>query len=279
MPTISVNEIKRIKSLASKKFRDMYGEFTVEGEKMVAEAVSSSFAVEKIWRRDEIGEEAMSRISQLSSPSPVLAVVRKPENVSLDTGMQIREALMSAAEPAGKDISNAGKGTGTADDAVSGRRLSGLYLALDTMRDPGNLGTVLRIADWFGINAVFASPDTVDVFNPKVVQSTMGAIFRVRFHYADIPDLAKTVLDAGGKVYGTFLDGRNIYSTGLDCGTASPVLIVIGNESEGISDEVASLVSDRLFIPPYPADDPGSESLNAAVATAVTVAEFRRRSM
>ena len=92
MPTISVNEIKRIKSLASKKFRDMYGEFTVEGEKMVAEAVSSSFAVEKIWRRDEIGEEAMSRISQLSSPSPVLAVVRKPANVSLDTGMQIREA-------------------------------------------------------------------------------------------------------------------------------------------------------------------------------------------
>lgn len=279
MPTISVNEIKRIKSLASKKFRDKYGEFTVEGEKMVAEAVSSSFAVEKIWRRDEIGEEAMSRISQLSSPSPVLAVVRKPENVSLDTGMQIREALMSAAEPAGKDISNAGKGTGTADDAVSGRRLSGLYLALDTMRDPGNLGTVLRIADWFGINAVFASPDTVDVFNPKVVQSTMGAIFRVRFHYAAIPDLAKTVLDAGGKVYGTFLDGRNIYSADLDCGTASPVLIVIGNESEGISDEVARLVSDRLFIPPYPADDPGSESLNAAVATAVTVAEFRRRSM
>lgn len=257
----------------------MYGEFTVEGEKMVAEAVSSSFAVEKIWRRNEIGEEAMSRISQLSSPSPVLAVVRKPENVSLDTGMQIREALMSAAEPAGKDISNAGKGTGTADDAISDRRLSGLYLALDTMRDPGNLGTVLRIADWFGINAVFASPDTVDVFNPKVVQSTMGAIFRVRFHYADIPDLAKTVLDAGGKVYGTFLDGRNIYSTGLDCGTASPVLIVIGNESEGISAEVSSLVSDRLFIPPYPADDPGSESLNAAVATAVTVAEFRRRSM
>ena len=279
MPTISVNEIKRIKSLASKKFRDMYGEFTVEGEKMVAEAVSSSFAVEKIWRRDEIGEEAMSRISQLSSPSPVLAVVRKPENVSLDTGMQIREALMSAAEPAGKDISNAGKGTGTADDAISGRRLSGLYLALDTMRDPGNLGTVLRIADWFGINAVFASPDTVDVFNPKVVQSTMGAIFRVRFHYADIPDLAKTVLDAGGKVYGTFLDGRNIYSADLDCGTASPVLIVIGNESDGISAEVARLVSDRLFIPPYPADDPGSESLNAAVATAVTVAEFRRRSM
>ena len=231
MPTISVNEIKRIKSLASKKFRDMYGEFTVEGEKMVAEAVSSSFAVEKIWRRDEIGEEAMSRISQLSSPSPVLAVVRKPENVSLDTGMQIREALMSAAEPAGKDISNAGKGTGTADDAISGRRLSGLYLALDTMRDPGNLGTVLRIADWFGINAVFASPDTVDVFNPKVVQSTMGAIFRVRFHYCDLESVCKGFMEAGGRVYGTFLDGKDIRAGGLHHVGEARVLLHDGTQT------------------------------------------------
>lgn len=276
---ISNNEIKHIRSLASKKFRDMYGEFVAEGEKMVSEAVASSFAVENIWRRDEIGEEAMSRISQLSSPSPVLAVVRKPENVSLETGRQISGALMTAAKPKDKDIRNADEDSGSVhDSSVSGRRLSGLYLALDSMRDPGNLGTVLRIADWFGINAVFASPDTVDVFNPKVVQATMGAIFRVRFHYTDIPSLAKTVLDAGGKVYGTFLDGRNIYNADLDCGSTSPVLIVIGNESEGISAEVARLVSDRLFIPPYPSDDPGSESLNAAVATAITVSEFRRRS-
>ena len=153
----------------------------------------------------------------------------------------------------------------------------GLFLALDSIRDPGNLGTILRIADWFGIDAVFASPDTVDVFNPKVVQSTMGAIFRVRFHYADIPALAGTVLDAGGKVYGTFLDGNDIYSSEIDTGTSAPAVIVIGNESDGISPAVAGLVSDRLYIPPYPAGDPGSESLNAAVATAVTVAEFRRR--
>ena len=105
----------------------------------------------------------------------------------------------------------------------------------------------------------------------------MGAIFRVRFHYADIPMLARSVINAGGHVYGTFLDGGSIYSSELDCGASAPSVIVIGNESEGISPQVSALVSGRLFIPPYPADDPGSESLNAAVATAVTVAEFRRR--
>ena len=242
-PSLSNNEIKRIKSLSQKKFRDEYSLFVAEGEKIVDEALRSGYEIEAVYRREEIGEDRMSRISQLSSPSPVLAVIRKPAQEQIQIPSK------------------------------------GLFLGLDSLRDPGNLGTVIRIADWFGINAIFASYDTVDVFNPKVVQSTMGAIFRVRFHYADIPAIAKTVLDVGGKVYGTFLDGRNIYSADLDCGTASPVLIVIGNESEGISDEVARLVSDRLFIPPYPADDPGSESLNAAVATAVTVAEFRRRSM
>lgn len=250
MDGISNNEIKRIRSLSAKKFRDQYGLFTVEGEKMVAEAAASSFTVEKTYRKDEIGDEAMSRISQLSSPSPVLAVVRRPDGLHLRDIEDIRQALC---------------GTG------------GLYLALDSIRDPGNLGTILRIADWFGIDAVFASPDTVDVFNPKVVQSTMGAIFRVRFHYADIPALAGTVLDAGGTVYGTFLDGNDIYSSEIDAGTSAPAVIVIGNESDGISPAVAGLVSDRLYIPPYPAGDAGSESLNAAVATAVTVAEFRRR--
>lgn len=252
---ISNAEIKRIKSLALKKFRDQEGLFTVEGEKMVSEALESSFHVEKIYRTEEIGQEAMSRISTLSSPSPVLATVRKPEDLILESRAQLLASLIPphAVKPAG------------------------LFLALDTIRDPGNLGTILRIADWFGADAVFASPDTVDVFNPKVVQATMGAIFRVRFHYADIPALAEAAIEAGGHVYGTFLDGENIYRKNLDCGMDSPSVIVIGNESAGISPEVASLITERLFIPPYPADDPGSESLNAAVATAVTVAEFRRR--
>ena len=251
MAGISNNEIKRVKALQQKKFRDETGLFTVEGEKMVDEAVASPFKVENIYRREDIGEDAMKRISALSSPSPVLAVVRKPEDIYINDVSKLTSLLSKG----------------------------GLYLALDTIRDPGNLGTILRIADWFGIDAVFATKDTVDVFNPKVVQSTMGAIFRVKMHYVDLPALSDVVLTAGGKIFGTFLDGLNIYSRPLDNGDEAPVLIVIGNESEGISPAMAKLVTDRLYIPPYPADDPGSESLNAAVATALTVAEFRRRTM
>jgi TrmH family RNA methyltransferase len=251
MAGISNNEIKRVKALQQKKFRDETGLFTVEGEKMVDEAVASPFKVENIYRREDIGEDAMKRISALSSPSPVLAVVRKPEDIYINDVSKLTSLLSKG----------------------------GLYLALDTIRDPGNLGTILRIADWFGIDAVFATKDTVDVFNPKVVQATMGAIFRVKMHYVDLPALSDVILTAGGKIFGTFLDGLNIYSRPLDNGDEAPVLIVIGNESEGISPAMAKLVTDRLYIPPYPADDPGSESLNAAVATALTVAEFRRRTM
>lgn len=249
MSGISNNEIKKIKSLQQKKFRDETGLFTVEGEKMVEEAVRSPFHVEGIYHRNDIGEEAMGRISALSSPSPVLAVLRKPDDIYVNDLSRL-ESLLS-------------KG--------------GLYLALDTIRDPGNLGTILRIADWFGIDAVFATKDTVDVFNPKVVQATMGAVFRVKMHYVDLPELSKRILASGGKIYGTFLDGLDIYERPLDSGSDAPSVIVIGNESEGISSVMASLVSDRLYIPPYPAGEPGSESLNAAVATAITVAEFRRR--
>lgn len=247
--SISANEIKRVRSLSDKKFRDRYGLFCVEGEKMVDEALRSGFDVETVYRKDEIGEEQMGRISSLSSPSPALAVVRKPQDINLSSDTALSGAL--------------------------GR--SGLYLALDTIRDPGNLGTILRVADWFGIDAVFAAPDSVDVFNPKVVQATMGAIFRVKFHYAEIPALCRAAVSAGGNVYGTFLDGSDMYEKQLNTGKDSPSVIVIGNESNGISDEVAGLVSDRLYIPPYPKNDTGSESLNAAVATAITVAEFRRR--
>ncbi|MCQ2165726.1 MAG: RNA methyltransferase [Bacteroidales bacterium] len=237
---LSVNEIKSVRSLSSKKFRDESGLFIVEGEKMVDEALHSRFEVVKVYRREEVGEETMSRLSQLSTPSPVLAVLRKP-----------------APQPVKVE--------------------KGLYLALDSIRDPGNLGTILRIADWFGIKSVVATPDTVEVFNPKVVQATMGAIFRVDFHYTELTSFARDVLEAGGRVYGTFLDGRNIYSRDLATGADSPSVIVIGNESNGISDAMASLVSDRLYIPPFPEGAQTSESLNAAVATAVTVAEFRRR--
>lgn len=251
MAHVSNNEIKKVKSLQQKKFRDETGLFVVEGGKMVAEAEKSHFKVEAVYHRDMVGDEAMKRMSSLASPSPALAVVRKPEDAYV-------------SDPA------------TLDEMLSG---GGLYLALDSIRDPGNLGTIIRIADWFGIKAIFAAPDTVDVFNPKVVQATMGAIFRVRMHYVDLPSLAGRIREMGGRIFGTFLDGEDMYRCPLDCGMDNPSVIVIGNESEGISDEVGALVTDRLYIPPYPADTPGSESLNAAIATAITVAEFRRRTL
>ena len=251
MASISNNEIKRIRSLQQKKFRDESGLFVVEGEKMVAEALASAFSVEEVYKRDEIGEEAMKRISSLSTPSPVLALVRKPSDIAPES-LGYFDSMLS--EP-------------------------GFYIGLDSIRDPGNLGTIIRIADWFGVDAVFASHDTGDIFNPKTVQATMGAIFRVKFHYVSMPGISDMILSHGGKVYGTFLDGENIYKRKLDTGADCPVMVVTGNESEGISDEVGSLVSDRLFIPPFPADVRGSESLNAAVATAITVAEFRRRTI
>ena len=250
MASISNNEIKKVKALSQKKFRDESGLFTVEGEKMVDEAVRSSFTVDKVYEADVIGEDTMARITSLSSPSPVLAIVRKPSDIYVEDVEEL-DALLAQG---------------------------GLFLALDTIRDPGNLGTILRIADWFGIKAVFATRDTVDVFNPKVVQATMGAIFRVRMHYVDLPALSKAVLSHGGHIFGTFLDGDNMYSKTLDDGSHSPSMIVIGNESNGLSESMSALVTDRLYIPPYPADQPGSESLNAAIATAITVAEFRRRS-
>lgn len=244
---VSNNEIKFVKSLEQKKYRDSNGMFVVEGEKMVEEALRSSFEVFRYYRASEIGYTAMSRMTLLTTPSPALAVLRKPADLDIQD-----LSYFSLPE-------------------------NGLFLALDGIRDPGNLGTILRIADWFGIDAVFASRDTVDVFNPKVVQSTMGAIFRVKFHYCDIARLSRFISLSGGDAYGTFLDGRDIYQKELNTGEKTKSLIVIGNESNGISQEVAATLTERLLIPPYPENDRGSESLNAAVATAVTVAEFRRR--
>lgn len=238
---ISKAEIKRIQSLRLKKYRDQSGLFVVEGEKMVQEALSSGFEVENVYRLEDIGGEAMSRITLLSSPSPALAVVRKKE------------------APSKREI----------DDLV---RSHPLCLALDSVRDPGNLGTIIRIADWFGIDAIFASHDTVELYNPKTVQATMGAIFRKKVIYCELPPLANKFTDLGMPVYGTFLDGADIYGEEL----TPEGLIVMGSESNGIGPEMAKKVSKRLFIPPYPRDAAGSESLNVAIATAVTCALFRR---
>ena len=244
MGTISANRIKFIRSLAQKKFRDEHSLFVAEGEKIVAEAQASGYKIEEIYRIEEIGAEAMARISNLSTPSPVLAVIKKPEFSAED--------IISALKPESK----------------------GLYLALDGVKDPGNLGTIIRIADWFGVEAIFASPGTVEVFNPKVVQATMGAIFRKKVIYTDLAELCTRFKSLGLPVYGTLLDGKNIYE-------ALPAdrkhgLVVMGSESFGISEQLRPHIDSKLFIPPYPADAVTSESLNVAIATAIICAEFRR---
>lgn len=238
---ISKAEIKRIQALRLKKNREEAGLFVVEGEKMVAEALAGGFEVENVYRIDDIGPEAMGRITMLSSPSPALAVVRMPAAPS-----EADIAALIAARP--------------------------LCLALDSVRDPGNLGTIVRIADWFGIDAIFASPDTVELYNPKVVQATMGAVFRRKVIYCDLPSVAGKFAAAGMPVYGTFLNGDDIYKETL----SKEGLIVMGSESNGIGPEMERLVSHRLYIPPYPREAAGSESLNVAIATAVTCALFRR---
>ena len=235
---ITKREIKEIRALAQKKFRDAEGLFVVEGEKLVAEALQSGYEVVKLFRTDEIGEEEMARISLLTHPSPALAVVRKPAETEF-------------VPPIGE-----------------------LILALDSLRDPGNVGTILRIADWFGIRTVLASPDTVEIYNPKVVQATMGAIFRVRVYICPLPETLATLRKQGIPVYGTFLQGDSLYGAPL----ARAGVIVLGSERDGISPAVEAVVSERLYIPPFPPGEaPGPESLNVATAAAIVCGEFRRR--
>ena len=169
----------------------------------------------------------------MDTPSPVLAVVRK----KLSPALVVRE---------------------------------GLCLGLDAVRDPGNMGTILRIADWFGVSAVYCSDDCVDIYNPKTVQSTMGAIFHKEVIYCNLSEACRAFASEGRKIYGTFLDGSDIYREQLN----SDAFVLMGNESNGISAEIASYVSGRLNIPSFGGS---AESLNVAVATAVTVSEFRRR--
>lgn len=245
------SEIAFVRSLSSKKERAASGLFVAEGEKLVGEMLASEFRVRKIFRcgeedRSEAGSvdtervspKEMERISALKTPTPVLALIELPRY------------RLSA-------------GTGTDD----------LALALDGVQDPGNLGTIVRLADWFGITDIVCSEASADCFNPKVVQATMGAILRVRVHYTDLGGFLRQAADAGLPVCGTFLEGENIYRASLP----EAGIVVMGNEGRGISDAAAATVTRKLFIPPYPADRRGSESLNVAMATGIVCAEFRRQ--
>lgn len=245
---------KTIQSLETIKGRRQTSLFMAEGTKCVLELLTAFelkyLIATRQWLDDnnninvnndkiiEAGRRDIKKISQLITPRDVIAIFKIPSVSKIPDDLR-----------------------------------SDLVLALDRVQDPGNLGTIIRIADWFGVHNIIASFDSVDCFNPKVVQATMGAIGRVKVHYVDSLSETLKSLSAFMPIYGTFLDGENIYKSSL----SSNGVIVMGNEGAGISEEVGRVITSRLLIPPYPHDSETVESLNVSMATAITVAEFRRR--
>lgn len=230
---ISKAQIKFIRSLQHKKFRDESGFFVAEGRKSIEE-LKKGFELVLEVNSSNATEEEISRMSGLKTPQGEIAVFKK---------------------------------------AASGEPVAGgeLTVVLDGIQDPGNLGTIIRTCDWFGVKQIVCSPDTADCYNPKVVQATMGALTRVRVVYTDLP----VWLDQQDvPVYGTLLDGKNMYETVK--GGSVKGIIVMGNEGNGISQAVRPYITHPLYIPSYPAGAETSESLNVAIATAVVLAEFRR---
>lgn len=249
---LSKATLKLISSLEQKKYRKESGLFVAEGGKCVNDLIVCGVKAEKILATEEwlathtlegglqatiVGEEELRRASFLRTPQGIIALLRQPE-YEIDL------------------------------EAPSKR----LCLALDDVQDPGNLGTIVRIADWFGIEEIYCSAGCADIYNPKTVQATMGAIGRIKIFYTHLPSFLAEAKKRT-PVYGTFLDGENMYGKELE----DRGIIVMGNEGKGISDECAQHIGERLFIPNYPEGRSTSESLNVSTATAIICSEFRRR--
>jgi TrmH family RNA methyltransferase len=237
---LSKNQIKWVHSLELKKNRNKEGLFVAEGPKVVGDLLRAGYVARSIFSTTErpnaqlITDDELRKLSFLQHPQEVLAVFEIP--------------LTSNPSPL----------------------TSNLSLALDGVQDPGNLGTIIRIADWFGIQTIFCSEGTADCYNPKVVQATMGSLAHVHILYIDLEVFLKSV---DCPIYGTLLDGQNIYQQELSTGG----IIVMGNEGNGISPAIRKLVTHKLLIPNYNTAGETAESLNVAIATAITCAEFRRR--
>jgi TrmH family RNA methyltransferase len=239
---VSKNQIKLITSLQQKKYRKQEQLFFAEGVKVVQELLNSNFELQDLFTTKQdfltvskdkvhaISDSELKKISALTTPNTCLAIFKIPK---------------------AKDFAE-----------------KGLIVALDDVRDPGNLGTIIRLCDWFGIETLFCSEETVDIYNPKVVQATMGSISRVNVVYGNLDAfLTKTKLS----VFGTFMDGKNIYQETLP----KEGIIVMGNEANGISEVVEKLVAERIAIPRF-GNLQVTESLNVATATAVILSEFKR---
>ena len=247
---LSKSKVKYIRSLEMKKYRNEYQTFVAEGNKMVSDMMGA-FPCELIiakpsWMATqgniptkellEADDDDLRKASFLKTPQDVLAVFKQPE-------YRLEDVCPSQS----------------------------LVLALDGVQDPGNLGTIIRMADWFGIEHIVCSMDTVDVYSPKVVQATMGALCHVQVHYTDLEAYLK---QQTAPLYGTFLDGENMYTKQFG---GSNGILVMGNEGKGIRPGIEALINEKLYIPNFPEGRETSESLNVAIATAVVCAEFRRR--
>lgn len=232
------NDTKLINSLVKKKFRQKYNKFVVEGVKNIKEVLNSSIYVEKIYSIDDtfddypsknvlITERELKKISQLVTPNTALAVCEIPQEKNIQK--------------------------------------NGFIIALDDIRDPGNLGTIIRMADWFGIQQIVCSKETVDLYNPKVIQSTMGSFIRVQINYTDLEEFFETY---SHPILGTFMDGENLYKTSLP----ENAVLLMGNEANGISEKLESFVTQRLSIPRM-GKLQQTESLNVAMATSIILGE------
>ena len=242
---VSKNQIKLISSLHQKKHRQTHQLFIAEGIKGIQELLDAHFELDHLYTtrtdfenvasnlKTVISEADLKKMSALASPNTCLAVFKIPEVKAINT--------------------------------------SGLIVALDDIRDPGNLGTILRLCDWFGIQQLICSKETVDVYNPKVVQATMGSIARVNISYLDLIDFIAT---SKLPVFGTFMDGENMYNTNLP----QEGIIVMGNEANGISSDLEKIIKNRLTIPRFGTLQK-TESLNVATATAIVLSEFRRATL
>ena len=241
---ITKNQIKLIISLQQKKHRISNNLFLAEGEKVIRELLNSKFELVHIYCSENIfsdlnknnysiiDDNDLKKISALATPNNCLALFKMSNNID------------------------------SIDD--------NLTLVLDNIRDPGNLGTIIRLCDWFGISQLICSPDTVDFYNPKVIQATMGSLTRVNIIYTDLIDfLEKTKLP----IYGTFMDSNSIYKTDL----SEKAIVIMGNEANGISSTIEKLIKNRLSIPRFGTIQK-TESLNVATATAIVLSEFRRLS-
>ncbi|MGN1247853.1 MAG: RNA methyltransferase [Paludibacteraceae bacterium] len=289
--SVSKANIKLVRSLQQKKFRDERGLFVAEGRKCVEELSKAFERVMLFVEGENATAQEIAQMSSLRTPQGVIGVFRKRETLPdppLKGGREIVGAIApQAIYRGGERPTNDLREDVSAMVRPGDRTSMGLIVALDGVQDPGNLGTIIRTCDWFGVRHLVCSLDTADCYNPKVVQATMGALARVQVEYVDLPKWLEEITNQNTQlstlnsqlstlpIYGTLLNGRNFYGEGAIAERQRGV-IIMGNEGNGISEAVRRYITHPLLIPPYPADAETSESLNVAIATAITLAEFRR---